>query len=349
MANTRYIRHLHAFRGFSILTIVGAHAWSLAIFWTGGLNGPGLDSLFAVTETLFHGSTLYFAIISGLLFSQVLHARSWPQFYRGKLLNVFMPYVTMSLLMTALLWGNTVSQNPQANFLSTLAGALLNGKASIHLWYMPVLFALFGITPLMTRLMAIPQGQWLIGVLMLAPLVISRSPFPDFIKPQTFVYFAGAYAVGIAAGANYSRVQAVLYKHWYWLVLLAIVTSGAIYLGYFTEQHNEGIFRLRQSLIYLQKISFTFLLLHFLQRKEMQLPHWLSTLGDYSFAVYFLHVLVIGYLIHWNHDWLQLHRTVKALGLFGLLCGCLSILGSMTLAWCMRKCLGRHSRKWVGA
>ena len=70
-----------------------------------GGTGPstGVTVLNAVIETLFHDSTVYFALISGLLFSLVLQSRGWPAFWSNKLVNVISPYVVMTLLFTCLL------------------------------------------------------------------------------------------------------------------------------------------------------------------------------------------------------------------------------------------------------
>jgi surface polysaccharide O-acyltransferase-like enzyme len=344
-----YIHHLHAFRGLAILTIVGAHVWSFSIFWTGGLNRPGLDPLFAVTETLFHGSTLYFALLSGLLFSQILQGRGWWRFFRGKFYHVVMPYVVMSLLITVLFWEYTVAQNPGAEFIQTLVGGLVMGKASIHLWYMPVLFVLFALTPLIAKLMVSRWGLCLLFLLMVAPLWVSRSPFPDFIRWPTFIYFAGAYAVGMVAGAYYQQVQSWLARYWQGLLLLALMTSVGIFLGYGGQESPHGLFSARQSLVYVQKLSVAFLSLRLLSVFEARLPRWLSTLGDYAFAVYFLHVIVIGYMIDWGLDWLQAYRSAVVIGGFGFACLMASVTLSMLTAWLVRMAFGRHSRKLVGA
>ena len=113
-----YIQHLHAFRGFAILNVVGAHAWSFMIFWTGGLTAPGLDWLFWSAETIFHGSTLYFAIISGILFTRILKGKSWKQFFQSKFTNVLLPYIVTTLLLTAYYWQLAV-QNEAVNHTLT--------------------------------------------------------------------------------------------------------------------------------------------------------------------------------------------------------------------------------------
>ena len=82
-----FLSEIHAFRGLAILAIVGAHTWSFLIFWTGALD-DALKPVFWLTESLFHGSTLYFAIISGILFQKILINKSWQSFYQSKLTNV---------------------------------------------------------------------------------------------------------------------------------------------------------------------------------------------------------------------------------------------------------------------
>lgn len=81
--NDCHLEYLHRFRGIAVLAIMGAHAWSVLGFLSGAetqlLHYIWLS---AITETLFHGSTLFFALISGILYARVLRGRSWDRFYR---------------------------------------------------------------------------------------------------------------------------------------------------------------------------------------------------------------------------------------------------------------------------
>lgn len=83
------LAHLQAFRGLAILCIVGAHSFSFAIDLirpeTQAAFDPYLD---AGTRAVFHGSTIFFTLISGLLFTAVLRGRPWGQFYKRKLTGV---------------------------------------------------------------------------------------------------------------------------------------------------------------------------------------------------------------------------------------------------------------------
>ncbi len=348
--SSNYIKHLHAFRGFAILNVVGAHAWSFMIFWTGGLTHESLNGLFWFTETLFHGSTLYFAIISGLLFSQVLEKRGWQVFYESKLTNVLMPYVVVSLFLTAFYWQYLV-QNPSVNnsFLGYLEQSfthLLTGKADIHFWYIPVLLALFLVTPVLAWLVnrALPMAV----LVALLPLIISRSPFPDFIKPQTFVYFIGAYTLGMLIGKYYTPIMDYVKTYKWMLTLITVAVSITLYMLYVFQYQVDGVNSLRQTLVYIQKVSMSLLVLYWFSANESRLPEWLLGLGTYAFTIFFLHVIFIGYVINAVRPILSLTRTVELITLFGTMNFLAGILGSVITAYLMKKCLGRHSRKLVG-
>ncbi len=342
-----YIRHLHAFRGFAILNIVGAHAWSFMIFWTGSLDSTALKGIFYTTETLFHGATLYFAIISGLLFSRVLQDRGWHAFFKSKTVNVLFPYVLLSLAFTALFWQFAAERNTNAGFPETLADNLVSGGAAIQFWYMPVLFVLFALTPLLARIQR--SAPWLFWLLILAPLVVSRSAFPDFLRPQSFVYFTGAYALGMWLGSHYERVQTWLTEHLKWLALAAIVTTAALFGLYLIDYRPEGFYSVRQTLVYVQKVAICLLVLHWFSIREARLPGWLFVLGSYAFAIYFLHVEFMALAIDTWRPWLETARPASLIGLFGTLNFVAAIAGSLLLAFVVKKIAGRHSRKLVGA
>jgi surface polysaccharide O-acyltransferase-like enzyme len=103
MAN--FDQPLHAFRAFAIVNIVAVHALAIVQF---PYPTPEAFSAYAwlraLNETAFHDSTIYFTLISGILFSQVLAERGWRVFFRSKVANVLLPYAVVTLLMTAFDW-----------------------------------------------------------------------------------------------------------------------------------------------------------------------------------------------------------------------------------------------------
>ena len=346
MTSSPFYDNLAAFRGFAILTIVAAHSWSFAIFWTGGLNKPDLAAFFWFTEVLFHGSTLYFAVLSGILFSLVLHQKTWSTFFTGKLLNVALPYLVMTVIATALSWSYLPSPTPP--FINVAAKNVFLGSAMPHYWYLPVLAVLFAITPILHRLQKHQLGRWCLLMFALLPLVVSRSPYPDFLKPQSFVYFSGAYALGMLWGGSFQRVNRILVDYFWGLIAVAIVCSLGLWFTYVNDVQNIGFFSLRQSLVYGQKLALMAVLICVLTRLTRQ-PSWLIRLGEYAFAIYFIHVFFIGPLIMSYSDWLTENRAtlfIAALGVANFLIG---ILGSLLVGCSLKWLIGRHARKLVGA
>ena len=346
MSRPQFFSHLAAFRGLAIITIVAAHSWSFSLFWTGGLNGPWLPELFWTTEVLFHGSTLYFAVLSGLLYSLVLHQKTWPSFFKGKLFNVVMPYIVVSIAVTAMFWPWTEQGTTESSFFIVTGINLLTGNAMIHFWYMLMLAFLFVITPLLALCMRHPRYHWFLIVLALLPMFISRSPFPDFLKPQSFVYFTGAYAFGILWGVFYHQWQDKLAKWRPALLLLTASASIGLWFTYYSNMPQEGLFSVRQSLVYVQKLAIMLIVVPWLANKSQ--PRWLLSLGEYAFAIYFLHVLFIAQILIPLNEWLSEHRDPLIIGGIGLSNLVVGVTGAFIAAWMIRRLVGKRSRMLIG-
>src|SRR5688572_33063046 len=86
----RFLRHVHYFRAFAIVSILFAHLWELPI---GHDDRP---TLYAVRELLFHASTMYFLFISGFLSIHLSADFDTKRYYRSKLLYVVVPYTLLS-------------------------------------------------------------------------------------------------------------------------------------------------------------------------------------------------------------------------------------------------------------
>ena len=180
------------------------------------------------------------------------------------------------------------------------------------------------------------------------PLVISRSPFPDFLKPQSFVFFIGAYTLGMAMGSQYDKVRRWLVNNIKLVFAVALITSVTVYLTYAFSYQPEGFYSLRQTLIYVQKVALCLLVLHWFANKEQQLPNWLFTLGSYAFAIFFLHVIFIDIVIRTVRGVLENDRTAESIALSGGLNFIAGILGSILVAAIIKQLFGQHSRKVIG-
>ncbi len=75
-----FLGYLHSFRGFAIINIVAIHAFGYAIFITNKNSFDPKDPIDIANGLLFHNSTIYFAVISGILFSVVLKSKGYKRF-----------------------------------------------------------------------------------------------------------------------------------------------------------------------------------------------------------------------------------------------------------------------------
>jgi len=356
----RFIGHLHAFRGFAILNIVAIHSWWAQIFFFRGDEAAiGGRVLNAVNETLFHDSTLYFALISGLLFSLVLQSRGWGTFFKSKLLNVASPYIAMTLVFTWFAWdwrGSVLSGEVEAfssfdgsatDYLAKVGENVLSGGAIFHFWYIPILSLLYVATPLLAWVLAHASTRWLIWPVIVAPLAFSRT-FPDF-SWGTVIYFVGAYAAGVFIGTQYERAISIIHRHRNALLLVAVLTSAALLAAYLLDYDKLGPISVRETLFYVQKLSVAALVLLHLRSLEGRIPEWLNTLGTYAFSIYFLHVPIQALILQLEWQFFP-HvlpgLAIVAMGAFSFVVG---LMGSVMLSGFARNVMGTRSRMLLGA
>jgi len=346
-----FVRHLHAFRGFAILNIVGAHAWSGQVRAFGGAHlSTGATLLSAVSESLFHDSTLYFALISGLLFSLVLQSRGWLAFYSNRLANVISPYVVMTLLFTWYGLDKTgrlsAFDGSGSDYLVAVSENLWTGGAFYHLWYIPVLAILYVATPVMAWLLASAGTRWLVWLVMLAPLAASRS-FPDF-SWATPVYFLGAYVVGMYVGGRYERSLETFRRYWLHLLVTTLITTAALVAAYLLEYDMVGPVSGREALFYVQKLAFAAVVLVWFHAHEQHLPKWLDTLATFAFSIYFLHAIVLIMLEEELTRFAAVPIAARWMAAMGLVFLIVSIAIAVALSALMRRALGKRSRMLLG-
>ncbi|WP_158291655.1 acyltransferase family protein [Marinicauda algicola] len=348
-----FIAHLHAFRGVAIVNIVAVHAGSLAVYDFGGgtAGDPALRAIAALNEALFHDSTLYFALISGLLFSAVLKDRGWARFFEGKLKYVLAPYAVMSLVFTLFHWHwsqdfEVFGEGPLA-FVQAGARHILLGTAMGQFWYIPVLAVLFALTPLVSALLSRSWGIWAVGALGLAPLLVTRTGAE--LSVQNAVYFLGAYAGGMALGRDYATVSAGMSRIWPLLALLAGVTSALLVWMVWNGTGLAGPVRLQESVFYLQKAALAGLFLAGLKAIEPRVPRVLDTLAGHAFAIYFLHLFVLYAIGHVAR--LVIDPPLGPLAAIALMAGLLA--GSLAICVAIsagaRAVLGKRARMILGS
>lgn len=352
----RFIAHLHAFRGFAILNIVVGHAFNGAIVWVKPETKPAFDRYLSIAkEAVFHDTTIYFALISGLLYAMVLSGRSWGSFYWRKVLYVFCPYVLISTLLTLWQWPLFLNDPPYgapfkggfADFLQAAGSNILTGEAMYHLWYIPVLAMLFIATPLISALLKDKRLRWLVVVLVLLPLVISRVGFK--LHLVSVIYFLGAYALGILAGSNYDRWLGWVERHLRLLGAAAAVLTMLIAWMYQADVRYVGPVSIRETAFYVQKLAIAAVALALLKRGEAHLPKWLEVIATYAFAIYFLHAFLIYLLNFAGNALLTGHPGLAATLMLSAVWAVIALGASVAIAAGLHRLLGKKSRMLVGA
>lgn len=356
----RMVGHLHAFRAITIVMIVAVHVSAITLYFNYDLASAGTATavLWAFNETLLHNSTIFFALISGILFARILQARGWKRFFRSKAINVVAPYAVVTILYA--IFALDVLND---GYIKTFSGPLsdfprlvfadffhLKVQSNPIFWYIPVLLILFAATPLIVSLLSSKGAPIAMAVILLAPIVVSRT-WPAF-SWHNVIFFLAPYSAGIYFGApdRYDRTLA-FFRRWKWAAL-AIILASSLSVWFVTSDFEPvmwGPVNPFESLTYIQKMVAAPLLLLWLHRFDEGMPPILSRLADDSFAIYFLHIwLVVGLLWLIDHTIGTnrspiLFQTSAIVGTVAILAILLVVIGIL------RRILGKWSRPLIGA
>lgn len=350
-ANGLFLAPLHAFRGFAILFIVAVHSWAVPIFInSNGKTDAGIKWVNTLNEVLFHDSTLFFTLISGVLFSIILQSRGWRVFYKSKLLNVISPYLVVTLAYSAFVWNSdsiTLTQMSMVEYFQLSMENILSGKGLFHLWYLPILALLFLFTPILVFIKDQGNLGWLFWLIVMAPLFISRA-WPDF-SWMTVIYFMGAYSLGIYVGANYEKTKAFISRYFGSFVVLTFSTTVAL-IGLFQfEGTILGWVSPRESIFYVQKLCMAALMLALFERSISAVPRWLNVLADYAFPIYFVHGVFLYLSIILLRSIGGVSFSAMQIMFAGLLNLVLILIFSIVIIAGFKRILGKKSRVLIGA
>lgn len=350
----QFLGYLHSFRGFAILNIVIIHAFVAASIGANKLDFS--NWLLLTNEVLFHDSTLYFAVISGILFSAVLRPRGYVKFFKSKAVNVVLPYLVLTIILTlfSFNWGAAEGVFASiAAFFQKVVIDFIYGKAQPVYWYLPVLFFLFLITPLVDYLIHHQRvGRIFLIIILLAPLAISRvqMAFDYILSWQTMVYFTGGYAFGMFLGTDINKKMDWLNKNFLLLLIIGLVSSACLFYFYINEIDKMGIVSLKETAFYVQKLALTCLFILVFKKVEEKEIKWLNRLAEDSFSIYFLHAIFLFGFIPLYKPLLELNGIYPFNVIIGgLVMTAISISISMLIVWIFRKSFGKKSRMIVGS
>ncbi len=339
----KFLKHIHYFRGFAIINIIIAHIWYVPYEFK---NQQTVDFINIFREVMFHGSTIYFIFISGFLFYYLsCNFKIW-KYYKNKLFNVISPYIFMSCFILII---NNIPLFTKYElsinfFLKTLIRTCILGNAQVQYWYIPFIFLIFLISPLLLK---IPKKFFLKIVFIgcFFPLLGSRTGRE--ISIGQYIYFTPIYILGIYTAMNYSNVISIIKNNTHLLITLVIISTGILLLlkG---EAYYLSWINITESVFYIQKISICFLTIILLMKFENKNIAILNCFAKYSFAVYFIHILVKNsYIKFWYYNACsKASYFILPLSVFFVIT---VIFITLFICLILKKILGSHSRFFIGA
>lgn len=342
--------YLDYFRGVAILQIVILHA-GRALF-NRGFAEPIPDShlAFATVDILFHNATVYFTLISSIVFAYLFSRRDFVDFLRSRALYVAAPYLAVTAALTVLL-----SFRGGPPDLASLAAALfrnaVSGDAWNQLWYIPVILMLYILTPTLFAVVRKPGTGPVVFALILLPFVFSRTG--TVVTAPTVIYFLGPYVLGLVIGSDLERWMMRLERLVLPMAAVAALSTAALYPLYFSGADFIGPVSLREALFYAQKLALAGLTLVWLRRWERKPVSWRDRFfgfaGATAFPIYFIHAPALR----------PIAQALGAVvpdppGLFVLAASTiLATIAALLVSWgimlAAQKLLGARSRVLIGA
>lgn len=348
-----FLGYVHSFRGFAIINVVMIHCLGISLSVANHFVPDPGNPLLIINETLFHGSTIYFALISGLLFSSILRPYGYVKFYRKKFLNVVMPYLVFTALFTMI-----NPPGPEGIFVlrtnwQTYAPDVFNnfvfGQAQFTYWYIPVLFFLFALTPALRFIAGDSKlCNTALVLIMAAPVLFSRTS--THLSFATLVYFTGAYTAGVFLGQDIENKLAWLSDRWRLIISVVMITSLAIIFMQWARIEFLGPVSMLESFYYVQKLALSAIMLVWLRRMADNQPRWLAGFANNAFSIYFLHMIIIMLAIGLIYPLLAItgyHQFNIIAGAFGVLLFTFSLSGMIIYA--AHFVFGKYSRILVGS
>ncbi|MEJ1156773.1 acyltransferase [Prosthecomicrobium sp. N25] len=288
-----YLDYIHRFRGFSILCIVLYHAGRT--YMLRGLVPPAAPDYagLVVLDVVFHGATIFFTLISGVLYARLFAPLPYRTFLRQRVGRLVPPYVFVSVVLTGGGWIadrlRSGTWRPPGDMARELAVNLATGEAWYTLWYVPLILAFYVLSPLLLDLVR-RAGNLVLVTLVALPLVFSRTGTE--LSVPIFFYFLGPYVLGLWIGADLEGQIGRVRDARTWLLACTGIATVALVVVHLDGIDHLGPVSIREALFYVQKVSAGCLVLqafHADRAPNRFAAALLDRAGATAFGLYFLH------------------------------------------------------------
>ncbi len=347
---SNFLSYIHNFRGFAIILIVGVHCRT-SIDWP-------KDSV--SHDLLFYGldfSTILFVFISGFLFQYVHKEKlNYGKYLFKKLQFVVIPYILVSIpaLLDKLLIETDASWMTDfykgLNTVWQVIYMLCTGKHSGPFYFIPMICLIFIMGPLFYRIQKLKSFNFLVVVIVMLGMFSYNYGYYATLG-ESLIYFIPVYVFGIWAGKNHASISTLtnfillvlicIYFLIFYLEMIQLIDVFRLKSfdapQYFTPVFNWGKLKVMLLAIILLNI--------FHRLKRHNFPT-LTTLGNYSFGVYFIHI----YFINAISYFLTRFNISLEQNLLIFVCYLALVVGaSMACVFVVKKLFPKRSRLLVGS
>ncbi len=337
--SVKFIKHIHYFRAFAIINILLSHIWRIP---EEHIDGAVWGNLMEdVRMFFFHDSSIYFLFISGFLFYHLKDKTSTKKFYHNKLKNIVLPYLIINMMVLLFSYFRHNDGFEIKAFIYEYIDRVVNGSAQHHFWYIPFIVIVFVFAPFLLKVDK--RFNTIALIIAFLPLFGSRTGVD--VSIGQFIYFAPVFFLGAATSKNYTALQSFFKRKILHAIIICILSCVTLV---FVKLLGVSSTRILEALFYIQKLSVIVIVLVFFQRLENTNYKLLNIFADYSFAIYFIHMLVYYCLITpWCVFWSAISQD------FLLITSPLLVLITaafvIIICFLSKKTLGKYSRFVIGA
>jgi len=295
------LNSIHYFRGIAILFIVAGHCTSL--------SEGHIDTLFEkFIVNLTHGGSTFFIFISGFLFHHIFYRNfDYRNFMIKKTKNVLFPYIILSIIpIFYYVFINKSGPYPDFFFSSNkgiffeyvrpVSFYFLTGGTFYPYWYIPFIMVIFALSPIFISFIHLTTySKILIMSVMLLFSTIIHRPIGNLFVIQSVVYYTPVYLFGIVASIYKEKIYKYLERKEIYLLLIAFLfaLSQVAFYKNFLNLHKNPFDITVIDIMILQKCILCLFFMVWLHRFEDRQFTYLNKVAEASFAIYFLHPIIL--------------------------------------------------------
>jgi surface polysaccharide O-acyltransferase-like enzyme len=290
-----------AFRGFAITAVVAIHAIDTTFSWR-YLSISKWNLFFLITyRQLLNFAVPVFIFISGYWMSKksIKSLEDYKTFLIRRLPRVLIPYLFWSFILL----GHEAIKTHDID-VQQIIFKLLTGRATTIYFFVIVICQLYIITPLLQYINRKRYGLILVLILNVVSLLsayLSRLFFNYwFPASSTFYLWIIFYEIGLLIGNRGNKTSIPKNMHIFILpaILICLLISG-LEASILLSKYDDWYFAVApvkySSFLYSVCVIFGFL---FVRERFSYWPKLLITIGNYSFGIYLIHVLVLGKVVN---------------------------------------------------